>query len=432
MASHNAHARMSAPINIAQRFAEMEAARCIAPRDPFLNDSLATAYVALSVLILSYASLFSVIPILIYFGLWLPLILTKGFRLLRPSSDMLWALAIPLLCIASTLWSDYPGESLYLGTAFLMFMLCIIIMCRVVRFPPLAQGITIGVAVALLITIISGRYKLDYLSGTYSLIGYFGSKNMVGFTAELGIITALVVFFFKRSALHRLLFAIVPCIICLTAMHMSDSGTSLLSLIAALSVMGLIYILQRLPNQLRAAFIGIGCIVVLTLFAVGITTGGQELLLKGLGKDTTLTGRTELWHLGYIIGWERPVLGHGYSAFWVLGQPQAEKLWTDFFIAPKTGFHFHNVYIQTFVDLGAVGALLIIILVLHACLGSMWVSIRRRDNPEAILLVGLSVMYFVRSWVEVDFFVGPFGVSVLIFYCIGLRVAGLKSLRPVA
>ena len=423
---------MSTPINIAARFAEIEAARRSTPNDPFLNDGLATAYVALSVLILSYASLFSIVPIVIYFSLWLPLLLTKGLHLLRPSRDMFLALTIPLLCVTSTLWSDSPAKSLYLGSAFLVFMLCIVIMCRAVRFPALAQGITIGVTVALLITITSGRYALDHISGTYSLVGYFGSKNMVGFTAELGMITAIVVYFLRRGVIRRALFSIIPFLIGAAALYMSSSGTSLLSLIAALFVMGLMAVMQRLPNQLRAAFVGIGAVAMMAALAISITVGGDDMVLKGLGKDTTLTGRTELWHTGYKIGWEKPLLGHGYGAFWVPGQPQAEQLWMDFFIPQKTGFHFHNIYIQAFIDLGAAGALAIVVLVLRVCFGSLRACFRHTATPEAMLLLGLAFMYLVRSWVEVDFFTGPFGVSILIFYSLVVRLGAMKKPHSVA
>ena len=42
-----------------------------------------------------------------------------------------------------------------------------------------------------------------------------------------------------------------------------------------------------------------------------------DLILGFLGKDATLTGRTDLWEFVKICISQRPLLGWGFSAFWL-------------------------------------------------------------------------------------------------------------------
>ena len=76
------------------------------------------------------------------------------------------------------------------------------------------------------------------------------------------------------------------------------------------------------------------------------------------GKDITLTGRTDLWAVAFQEIAERPVLGTGFQAFWVQGNPLAEQLWAMFGIGSRAGFHFHNTLISNTVEIGLVGATL--------------------------------------------------------------------------
>ena len=76
------------------------------------------------------------------------------------------------------------------------------------------------------------------------------------------------------------------------------------------------------------------------------------------GKDVTLTGRTDLWAVAFQEIAERPVLGTGFQAFWVQGNPLAEELWAMFGIDSRSGFHFHNTLLSNAVEIGIVGVAL--------------------------------------------------------------------------
>ncbi|MES2983744.1 MAG: O-antigen ligase family protein [Pseudomonadota bacterium] len=404
-------------MNLARAFAAMHATR-----DDALSHPVAVGYVALTVLIMAYSALFPVVPILVFLVLWLSLLLVKGPQLLRPTRATLWVMALPALSMLSSLWSDYPGRTLYLGAAFMGMMLCVLIIARTVRFAALAQGLVLGCVATLLITLYANIYDVDFTSGTVALIGYFGSKNTVGFVAQVGVITSMVLLISSHGWVRRCLLGLVPLLFSAGCLYASRSSSSLVSLAVVMGAMLALYALVRIKPARRWAAIRWAGLLMAAMLVLGTQLGGQDALLKALGKDATLTGRTYLWQEGMQIGLERPLLGHGYGAFWVQGQPQAERYWREFHIASRGGFHFHSSFVQSFVDLGAAGLAVTALLIVLNLYGTLRLALRQDMAPEAALLVGFAVMFAVRALVEVDAG-GPFGLGVLLFYSILPRLA---------
>jgi len=415
----------SKPINIAEHFAAMEAQRAASTRDCYLSDPLATVLVVFSMLIMSFSSYFGPVLILVFFAMWFSPILFKGLHVIKSSYDMLLVLSIPFFGILSTLWSDYPGKTLYTALSFFSMMLCVVVMSRVVRFQALAQGVTLGISVCMLITLASGKYETDYVTGAYSLVGYYGSKNSVGFVAEIGLLFSLISFQLYSGYIKKIMLSLIPCLICAWCLHLGGSSTALLSFLGAITMVYGFYIIVKLPKSIRQMVLLIGCIGAVGALSAAFLMGADELLLQLLGKDATLTGRTRIWQVGIITGLERPVLGHGYAAFWMPGRPVAEQLWHDFLISGKAGFHFHSTFIQFFVDLGLIGASLISLLLLINCISSFRLALKTNMLPEAAALLGLSTMFLIRSFFEVDTG-GPFGVGTLFFFMIIIRMHALK------
>jgi len=143
----------------------------------------------------------------------------------------------------------------------------------------------------------------------------------------------------------------------------------------------------------------------------------QRQLFKSMGKDSTLSGRTVLWDHGMEIGGETPILGHGYGAFWVQGNPRAEQLWYDNNISARSGFHFHNLYMETFVELGAVGLIFVIGLILMILGKCTYLTLRYGMRMEFILSLAITIMFLIRSFVEVDL-IGTFNIGPFLFFWI--------------
>ena len=104
------------------------------------------------------------------------------------------------------------------------------------------------------------------------------------------------------------------------------------------------------------------------------------------------------------------------------GFPEAERLWYEFYIATRTGFHFHNTYIELYVELGFIGLLVMTFFLYRTLFGHLGAMTRDAHNPTAHLMFGLVTMFVIRSFVEIDI-ITPYTIGAfLMFYAAGLLV----------
>jgi O-antigen ligase len=148
---------------------------------------------------------------------------------------------------------------------------------------------------------------------------------------------------------HGLLLAMT-----LWLLRMADSATTLFCFAVAggLMMAAGTPTFRRTPGALHIA-VAAGVIAVLCglLFA--------DVLTSALGRDTTLTGRTELWDTLLEMSPD-PVLGTGFESFW-LG-PRVARLWQQYWWHPNQA---HNGYLETFLNLGAIGVLLLMAVIVR-------------------------------------------------------------------
>ena len=202
-------------------------------------------------------------------------------------------------------------------------------------------------------------------------------------------------------------------------LHQSQSATSIITVVIAVAAAIFAYVLQQLAPAPRKFVLvsGIALGILGLLFALQL--GAFEAVTGAFGKDATLTGRSYLWAEGMAAFGEDPILGMGYQAYWVHGFPDAERLWDEFYITARTGFHFHNTYIETLVELGVVGLILFVILFAGAAVGFLVRLLEGDRDVSAQLMFGLMAMLLVRSIVEVDL-ITPYVVgSFLLYYAAG-------------
>ena len=94
---------------------------------------------------------------------------------------------------------------------------------------------------------------------------------------------------------------------------MSTSKTSLVSVVLAAGALGLVWAVRRGPAAgvaaTWAAVVGLMLIGAVIFFA-------SDVVFGLLGKDATLTGRTQIWAAIMRQIDQRPWLGYGYAAIW--------------------------------------------------------------------------------------------------------------------
>ena len=131
---------------------------------------------------------------------------------------------------------------------------------------------------------------------------------------------------------------------------LSNSATSQLCLLIAC----LVVLAAHRRSSARPLWLKVG-IPIWTCLYLGLDYlfGIQGLITSGLGRETTLTGRTELWEMILPLN-PNPLLGAGYEGFW-LGN-RLMTMWTALWWLPNQA---HNGYIEVYLNLGFVGLLIV-------------------------------------------------------------------------
>jgi O-antigen ligase len=141
----------------------------------------------------------------------------------------------------------------------------------------------------------------------------------------------------------------------------------------------------------------IGLIILLITQAVAVAFLNRSLapaLISATGRDSSFTGRVPLWQELIKMGGRTPLLGCGFSSFW-LDIDRVGEIWRRVKQTPNTA---HNGYIEIFLDLGIVGLLTLLLLLVQTyknIIGSY------EDNPElGKLKLVLFAMIFFHNFTE--------------------------------
>ncbi len=412
--------------------------------DPDKNGLYGTAAVALSFFVFAYSSKFGQVSILAYYAMWFPLVVVDYRRVLGNYARYLWIFAFGILAVLSSFWSDAMSVTMRASIQYLTHIVCALIAMRVISITTLTRGALIGIVLVLLYSLLFGLYLFDALDGTVSFVGAFSSKNQLGFFASLGVIFAVSsVLVLRQRDILWLGVAGVAGLISAYCLLASQSATSVITTVAVVALiigfmpMGMLSPANR--KMIFLALVGVGALLVVASLQFGLL----DAVLGIFGKDSTLTGRTYLWQQGIEAAKDAPILGVGYQGFWVVGFFDAERLWDDFFITTRSGFHFHNTYIETVVENGFVGLILLAIVLYGSLLGHLRSILVRKNDPQGLVLFALCALFVVRSFVEIDIIFAYQIGSFLLYYAAGKLTlpqritarAGLLSqveMRPVA
>jgi exopolysaccharide production protein ExoQ len=386
--------------------------------------------VAVSIFVFAYSSRFGQVSVLAYYACWLPLVLVDPSQALGDYRRFAWVSAFAVFACLSVFWSAAPSVTARAGVQFLSHVVCALIAARTVGVRTLSLGALAGVCAVLLYSFAFGQYNYDPLDGTYSFVGAFSSKNQLGLFSSLGIYFAFAGLLILRERGSAGVLALVCGTMSIVALAKAQSATSVLAIAVTLAGLVCLMIAMRFSPSVRKGGMLAGLLLAVVVAFVALNMGAFDLVLGAFGKDSTLTGRTYLWSQGWAATGQAPLLGVGYQAYWVQGFSEAERLWEEFYIGSRSGFHFHNTYIEVLVELGSVGFLLIALLMIRVPLGLLLRLVSARSDPASFILFGVALMFLVRSFVEVDV-INPYVVgSFLLYYAAGMLASPQRSENP--
>jgi exopolysaccharide production protein ExoQ len=126
----------------------------------------------------------------------------------------------------------------------------------------------------------------------------------------------------------------------------SHSATSLVCFALGIGVM--ILLRSRFSSYLKSHLDVFLLMTPIVLFLIDYIFGIRGLFVASLGRDPTLTTRTDLWSI-ILAQQNQPLLGFGYNTFW-LGD-RLKQVWEHF----EGIIHAHNGYLEIYLNGGFVG-----------------------------------------------------------------------------
>jgi exopolysaccharide production protein ExoQ len=319
----------------------------------------------------------------------------------------------PLFALLSAMWSSAPDVTMrnaaeWLGTAGIgVLMASTLPMERL-----LASWMVAIVPVVLIGGLIGGSQFTE--TGEVAAIGIFGSKNNFALhISEMLLICVAVLGNRQQPRLLRLM-ALGGGLIAPLLLWRAKSVGALVVFLPSLVLLSTVILLGRMRPHLRQIAVA-GCIVLgvaFTAVVAPVATTSKDAMLNAVGKSEDLTGRGLLWQRAAILVQQRPTFGVGYGAFWLQGNPEAEALWRAEHIPSRGGFHFHNFYYETLVELGYSGLVVGLATFGLICAAVLVFGVRH-PGPESGFFCAIMLFLCLRSFVELDL-LGGFGLATLI------------------
>lgn len=273
---------------------------------------------------------------------------------------LLWILLV--IAVASPLWSDIPTITLeeilplirvtifgvYLATAFRISE----------QLRLLAWMFSIVVVLCLLFGLVLKSYGvvgMGYVGNMEDVVHTGAWRGIYVHKTFLGTIMCLssLVFLFNTVIERRYrLFMSVGFVLSIYVLLCSTTK-------AALGVLLFMMMILPIYKAFRWNYNILLPLWTFLLFLFGIILifiiNSAETIVTSIGKDITISGRTDVWPLIIEKVGERPWFGYGYLSFWYGGwDSQVADIWREL----KWGFeppHAHNGFLEICLSIGIVG-----------------------------------------------------------------------------
>ena len=191
-----------------------------------------------------------------------------------------------------------------------------------------------------------GRMTFEH-PGAWS--GLWTHKNTLGGIMALG---AAICAAAAQITPERRTLWIAACFGALALVVLSTSKTALVAAMLGLGVIVLGIVVRRGPVQAIIA----GAIIASAVIAgAGIVLLAPDFVVAALGRDLTLTGRTEIWDASARFVEAQPWLGYGYYAFWL--PENGPAYWVREAVAWPVASA-HSSWLELALGLGRVGVML--------------------------------------------------------------------------
>ncbi len=279
------------------------------------------------------------------------------------------------LALISFLWSYLPAVTLRRSIAILLTTLYGITLVMRFNFDELLDLLGYALLTSLFFGLIFILFLPDWgrmiYSGELAWRGVFIHKNELGLYCAFSLLVFGTLWRKSPRQRDRLIWAIgFVLAIVLLVRSRSVSGLVLATLILLGSVLlYFLFSLRRIWQIVLPVVLLVGGSVLVLI------TENYQTLLAFLGRGQSLTGRIPLWEFLIPMALKRPWLGYGFGAFWSGWNGPSALVWQA--IPYWQPFQAHNGYLDIFLDLGFLGFLVMIALMVRL----LYLAFHRfRDN----------------------------------------------------
>ena len=311
-----------------------------------------------------------------------------------------------LFCLLSILWSDFPVVALKRWTKAIGDVLMILIVVTDEQPVPALRRLfsrtgflLIPVSLLLIKYYPSLGRGYDRWSGTQIFTGVTLNKNSLGVITFVLLLGAVwrVLALLRSDEMHRRRHLLAQGTLLALGVYLlmiTNSATSSVCFIIGSGLL-LTTSLRFVRRNAAAVHVLVLALVLITSFSIllGGTTSGANVL----GRDATLTGRTNIWEAVIPMA-PNPLVGAGFESFWL--SPRVYDRLSRLFPGLPLN-EAHNGYIEVYLELGWVGLGLIGLISIDGYRRS--VKAFRREPALGGLLIAYILCAMIYSVTEAGF-----------------------------
>ena len=259
-----------------------------------------------------------------------------------------WIVALVLIAIASTAWSQDPSltlrgtASVLAITAFGVYFGTRYTVSQQLRL--LAWTCSLVVSLSFFFAIFLPKYGIDQDMHLGAWEGVFAQKNGL---ARVMVLSVFVFVFVRPKRFPSLRWLGVAVSLALLLLSRSATG-----MIVCAGLIAMLPLYRLIRSRLTVAIpVCVGLLLVGLLLFLNFTVAEAFQLVS---RSPDLTGRTVLWNAALLSISKRPWLGYGFSAFWQGAKGESGSLLLKVGWPPvvRSG---HNGFVDLTLDLGALG-----------------------------------------------------------------------------
>lgn len=327
-------------------------------------------------------------------------ILSFLYLIFLPKRALKYAIKAPLLWllilwgVISVFWSDLPSLTLRRSIAMILTTLYGLVLVVRYDFKEMLHLLGYSVCFFLMVSFFLIVLFPDWGTTTYGYEvawrGVFQHKNRLGNISALGLL--LFLFLWRQDQkIGRAIWSIgIGLAVLLVIGSQSFTGIAL-AILMLVGFLTLIFLLKsRRDWQLSYPLFLVACGLGLSLIGLYF----EEFLLA-FGRDITFTGRLPLWKALIQVGMHNFWVGFGYRSFWRGWDGPSAEIWQQITWLPNQA---HNGYIEIWLDLGVIGLVLMLLLLLRLLIRS--ITYFSEARYESIIWVQLFLFLIFLSFSE--------------------------------